>query len=223
MTDDNRTVRQGGPLTQCLLEVNISRYSFIPVYHSKSVKTVISSLTKTTLRTHKCNCQHLLSNCFILVLISLLFALSFYCFSLTWKDECAKVTTFEDRKITTVKNGKETKPNKVPLTGRDVVNMFVKRSDPGESEVYYLKEVEGDSYRYPEIRLCTPLWFQIPVHVLMWLFHSERMHTTKHGVVSSFSDHMTCRWFVPVKLALSTTSSALILSYMWLRGVMVDL
>nr|XP_046228919.1 dynein heavy chain domain-containing protein 1 [Scatophagus argus] len=67
--------------------------------------------------------------------------------SLTGKGEPIKVTTCKDIKITTVKNEKATKPNKVPLTGTEVVHIFAKKRDLGEMEVYYLKEVDGDSYR----------------------------------------------------------------------------
>lgn len=50
-----------------------------------------------------------------------------------------------------MKNGKGTKPNKVPLTSTEVVHIFAKKRDLGELELYYLKEVDGDSYRYTEI------------------------------------------------------------------------
>lgn len=79
-----------------------------------------------------------------------MFTLSFYCFSLTEKDESIKVTTCKDKKITTVKNGNATKPNEVPLTGTEVVQIFAKKRDLGEWELYYLKVVDGDSYRYTE-------------------------------------------------------------------------
>ncbi|XP_044043043.1 dynein heavy chain domain-containing protein 1 isoform X2 [Siniperca chuatsi] len=67
--------------------------------------------------------------------------------------ESIKVTTCKDKKITTVKNGKATKPNKVPLTGREVVHIFAEKRDLGELELYYLKEVDGDSYRPYDLRV----------------------------------------------------------------------
>lgn len=47
-----------------------------------------------------------------------------------------------------MKNWKATKPRKVPLTGTEVVHIFANKRDLGELELYYLKEVNGDSYRY---------------------------------------------------------------------------
>lgn len=57
----------------------------------------------------------------------------------------------------TVKNGNAAKPNKVPLTGTKVVDIFAKKRDLGGLELYYLKEVDGDFYRYTVIRLSTHL------------------------------------------------------------------
>ncbi|KAM9363159.1 dynein heavy chain domain-containing protein 1 [Symphorus nematophorus] len=73
--------------------------------------------------------------------------------SFTGKDESIKVTTCEDKKITTVKNEKTIKPNKVPLTGTEVVHIFAKKRDLGELELYYLKEADGDSYRPYDLRV----------------------------------------------------------------------
>ncbi|XP_035515196.1 dynein heavy chain domain-containing protein 1-like [Morone saxatilis] len=74
--------------------------------------------------------------------------------SLAGKDESIKATTCKDKKITTVKNGNATKPNKLPLTGTEVVFFFfAKRRDPGDFEFYYLKEVDGDSYRPYDLRV----------------------------------------------------------------------
>lgn len=55
----------------------------------------------------------------------------------------------------TVRNGQVTKPNEDPLTGTEVVQIFAKKRHLGELELYYLKEVAGDSNRYSKIRLCT--------------------------------------------------------------------
>lgn len=56
--------------------------------------------------------------------------------------------------ITTVTNGNSAKPNKAPLSGTDVVEILDKKRDLGEWELYYLKEVDGDSFRYTEIIFC---------------------------------------------------------------------
>ncbi|XP_042341799.1 dynein heavy chain domain-containing protein 1 [Plectropomus leopardus] len=73
--------------------------------------------------------------------------------SLTEKDESIKVLTRKDKKITTVKNGKVTKPNKAPLAGAEVVHIFAKKRDPGEPELYYLIEVDGDFYRPYDLKV----------------------------------------------------------------------
>ncbi|KAM7009685.1 LOW QUALITY PROTEIN: dynein heavy chain domain-containing protein 1 [Tautogolabrus adspersus] len=67
--------------------------------------------------------------------------------SLTRKDESITVTACYNKKINTVNNGKATKPNKVPLTATEVLHIFAKKRDLGELVLYYLKEVDGDSYR----------------------------------------------------------------------------
>ncbi|XP_040891858.1 dynein heavy chain domain-containing protein 1 [Toxotes jaculatrix] len=67
--------------------------------------------------------------------------------SLTEKDESIKVTTCKDKKTTAVKDGKATKPKKCPLTGTDVAQIFAQKRHLAELELYYLKEVDGDSYR----------------------------------------------------------------------------
>ena len=102
----------------------------------------------------------------------------FYCFSLAEKDESIKVTTRKDKKITAVKSGKATKA-KVPLTGTEVVQILAKKRELGEFELYHLKEVEGDVYRYSVIRLPSSLSFQTPIDVIMLLFHSAGKHTVK--------------------------------------------
>ncbi|XP_018537954.1 dynein heavy chain domain-containing protein 1 [Lates calcarifer] len=67
--------------------------------------------------------------------------------SVTEKDESMKVTTCKDKKIRTVKDGKATKPNTFPLTGTEVVHIFVQERHLAELKSYYLKEVDRDSYR----------------------------------------------------------------------------
>ncbi|XP_056223855.1 dynein heavy chain domain-containing protein 1 [Seriola aureovittata] len=67
--------------------------------------------------------------------------------SLTEKDESIKVTTREDKKIRTIKDGKATKPKNIPLTGTEVVQIFAQKGHLAELELYYLKQVDGDSCR----------------------------------------------------------------------------
>lgn len=57
-----------------------------------------------------------------------------------------KATAHDNIKIL-VKDEIETKPS-VPLTGADVAQMFTERRNTGKWEQYFLREVEGDSYRY---------------------------------------------------------------------------
>lgn len=56
--------------------------------------------------------------------------------------------------ITTVTNWNAAKPNKAPLSGTAVVEILDKKRDLGEWELYYLKEVDGDSFRYTAIIFC---------------------------------------------------------------------
>ncbi|XP_074546665.1 dynein heavy chain domain-containing protein 1 [Halichoeres trimaculatus] len=67
--------------------------------------------------------------------------------SLTGKDESIKVTTSNNKKINTMKNEETTKCNKVPLTATEVLRILAKKRDVGELEFYYLKGVDGGSYR----------------------------------------------------------------------------
>lgn len=127
-----------------------SRQCFIPVYYRNSVTQWDKELTNLAVNIYS-------PDYLIPELIALLFTLCFYCFSLAEKDESIKVTTCKDKKITTVKNGNATKPNKAPLTGTEVVHIFAKKRDLGELELYYLKEVDGDFYRYSVIRLPSSL------------------------------------------------------------------
>lgn len=62
------------------------------------------------------------------------------------KRKTKKVTAHDNIKIL-VKDENETKPL-VPLTGAEVALMFTERRNTGKWEQYFLKEVEGDSYRY---------------------------------------------------------------------------
>lgn len=56
-----------------------------------------------------------------------------------------KVTAHDNMKIL-VKDENEAKPL-VPLTGTDVAHMFTQRPNM-KWEQYFLKEVDGDAYRY---------------------------------------------------------------------------
>lgn len=72
----------------------------------------------------------------------------YYFHSLTEEVKSITVTTCEDKKKATVKDGKATKPKKSPLTGTEVVQIFAQKRHLAKLELYHLKEVEGDSYRY---------------------------------------------------------------------------
>ncbi|XP_070683759.1 dynein heavy chain domain-containing protein 1 [Pempheris klunzingeri] len=73
--------------------------------------------------------------------------------SLTEKNESIKVTMCKNKKTTAVKVGKATKPNKALLTGTEVVHIFARKRDLGELELYYLKEVDENSYRPYDLRV----------------------------------------------------------------------
>lgn len=76
-------------------------------------------------------------------------------------------TACKDKKITAAKGGKATKPNKFPLTGSEVVQIFAQERHQERLELYFLKEVDGDSYRYPGIRIFTFPEVQTYVDLLM--------------------------------------------------------
>lgn len=57
------------------------------------------------------------------------------------------MTTTHDNIKILVEDENVSKPL-VPLTGADVAQMFAERRNAGKWEQYFLKEVEGDSYRY---------------------------------------------------------------------------
>lgn len=73
----------------------------------------------------------------------------FNSFSSKVKDKNKKVTVYDNMKIT-VKNENET-IHMVPLTGAEVAQMFTSRRGMGKWEQYFLKEVDGDSYRCAKI------------------------------------------------------------------------
>lgn len=62
------------------------------------------------------------------------------------KSKNKKATAHDNIKIL-VGDEIESKPS-VPLTGADVAQMFAERRNSGKWEQYFLREVEGDSYRY---------------------------------------------------------------------------
>ncbi|XP_034083294.1 dynein heavy chain domain-containing protein 1-like, partial [Gymnodraco acuticeps] len=70
--------------------------------------------------------------------------------SLTEKAESTKVPTCRGKKIKAVKNEK---PAPDPLSGTEVFQMFTERRGRRELELFYLKEVEGDSYRPYDLRV----------------------------------------------------------------------
>lgn len=68
-------------------------------------------------------------------------------FSLTGQSKSINVTSIKAKPTTTSTNKIATNPNKAPLSGTDVVEIFVKKQDLGEWEIYYLKEVNVKTYR----------------------------------------------------------------------------
>ncbi|XP_045902961.1 dynein heavy chain domain-containing protein 1 isoform X2 [Micropterus dolomieu] len=68
---------------------------------------------------------------------------------LTAQSITEKESTCKDRKIAT-------KPNKVPLTGTEVVHIFARKRDLGEFELYYLKEVDRDANRPYDLQVVHP-------------------------------------------------------------------
>lgn len=68
-------------------------------------------------------------------------------FSLAGHGRSIKVPFSVDRSETTWINKNATKPNKPPLSGTDVVEIFGKKQDQGEQKLYYLKEVDVGSFR----------------------------------------------------------------------------
>lgn len=69
-------------------------------------------------------------------------------FRLAGQSRSIKVPFSMDRSKTTWINKNATKPNKPPLSGTDVVEIFGKKEDQGEPKLYYLKEVNAGSFRY---------------------------------------------------------------------------
>lgn len=65
-----------------------------------------------------------------------------------------------DKLTTTCINKNATKPNEPPLSGTDIVEIFGKTLDLGEWELYYLKEVDAESYRC-SCRLYNSLYMHI--------------------------------------------------------------
>ncbi|XP_053275768.1 dynein heavy chain domain-containing protein 1 isoform X2 [Pleuronectes platessa] len=63
------------------------------------------------------------------------------------KDELSKVTARKEKNQRAVKGGKATKPNKHPLTGRDVFQILSQKVPQAELKIYYLKEADEDSHR----------------------------------------------------------------------------
>ncbi|XP_069545473.1 dynein heavy chain domain-containing protein 1 [Brachyistius frenatus] len=76
--------------------------------------------------------------------------------SFTEKDESIKVPTCKDKKIMILKDGKAADPNTFPLSGAELVQILAQKRHLGDSEVYYLKEVDGDAYRPYDLRVVHP-------------------------------------------------------------------
>lgn len=47
-----------------------------------------------------------------------------------------------------MKGEKVPRQNTIPLTGLEVVQIFTQKKHLAEEKLYYLKEVDGDSFRY---------------------------------------------------------------------------
>ncbi|XP_060923144.1 dynein heavy chain domain-containing protein 1 [Limanda limanda] len=64
------------------------------------------------------------------------------------KDELSKITARKEKNQRAVeKCGKATKPNKHPLTGHEVFQMFTQKEYQAELKIYYLKEADEESHR----------------------------------------------------------------------------
>lgn len=68
-------------------------------------------------------------------------------FSFARQSKSIHVTSGKDKPTTTLINQNVTEPNKTHLSGTDVVELFGQKRDLGEWELYYLKEVDDESYR----------------------------------------------------------------------------
>lgn len=99
---------------------------------------------------------------------------------------------------------------KVPITGMEIVQFFLKERDMGELKVFYLKEQDGDLYRYGLALLHRLV--SAPTGSLKYAF-----------VVSCTQDPMTCEWSQSVRPVLSTTSSPSVQCCTSPRGVTEDL
>ncbi|XP_030593777.1 dynein heavy chain domain-containing protein 1 isoform X2 [Archocentrus centrarchus] len=67
------------------------------------------------------------------------------------KGKSVNATACKDKKVATVKDG--SKPSKSPLTGTEVVQIFVQKSDLGDLKLYYLKNIDGDAFRPYDLRV----------------------------------------------------------------------
>lgn len=68
-------------------------------------------------------------------------------FSFARQSKSIKVTSGKDKPTTTLINQNVTEPNKTHLSGTDIVELLGQKQDLGEWELYYLKEVDDESYR----------------------------------------------------------------------------
>ncbi|XP_061765640.1 dynein heavy chain domain-containing protein 1-like isoform X1 [Nerophis ophidion] len=73
---------------------------------------------------------------------------------------------------------KATLVGKVPVTGMEIIQMFVKNKDVGELKVFYLKELEGDTYRPYDLQV-VPASEAGPEHYVFT--PSTVLHVTQKG------------------------------------------
>lgn len=102
----------------------------------------------------------------------------------------------------------KSKTNKYPLTGIEVIQVFAEKRNT--EELFHLKEVDEDTYRYN-----WPLRFADEKHLIP---------CNVNGIVPFwFIGLMICKWSLPEMLVLSTTSSPPILSFMSQQQASVEL
>lgn len=86
------------------------------------------------------------------------------------KRKTKKVTAHDNIKIP-VKDETESK-HVVPLTGADVAQMFTEKRHTGKWEQYFLKEMDGDTYRYTKNTLPSSYTKNVPALGCTW-FHQN--------------------------------------------------
>lgn len=86
------------------------------------------------------------------------------------KRKTKKVTAHDNIKIP-VKDETESK-HVAPLTGAEVAQMFTEKRNTGKWEQYFLKEVDGDTYRYTKNTLPSSYTNNVPALGCTW-FHQN--------------------------------------------------